>query len=128
PPYFLRHSPDEVAWHTRLLAERDAGSGEPVVAIAPHSVRGTTGVLVFGRPRRHGFARATAVLDQLGLTIVDARITPTGDGFSLDLYHVLEDDGAPIADHDRESEIEYALRRSLQQSNGAPFSVSRRTP
>ncbi len=60
------------------------------------ALRGTTGVLVFGRPRQHGFARATAVLDQLGLTIVDARITPTEDGFSLDLYHVLEDDGAPI--------------------------------
>src|SRR6185312_4791639 len=70
-PYFLSHTPEEVAWHTRLLAERDAGSEEPLVAIEPQSVRGTTGVLVFGRPRRHGFARATAVLDQLGLTIVD---------------------------------------------------------
>jgi len=55
------------------------------------------------------------VLDQLGLNIVDARITPTGDGFSLDLYHVLEDDGAPITDRDRQSEIEHALWRSLQR-------------
>ena len=52
------------------------------------------------RTAQHSFARTTAVLDQLGLTIVDARITPTGDGFSLDLYHVLEDDGAPITDTD----------------------------
>jgi len=127
-PYFLRHSPDEVAWHTQLLAERDPGSDEPLVAIEPRSERGTTGVLVYARPRRHGFARTTAVLDQLGLTIVDARITPTGDGFSLDLYHVLEDDGAPITDTDRETEIERALWHSVKRPADAPFAVSRRAP
>ena len=128
PPYFLRHTPDEVAWHTRLLAERDAGSDEPLVALDPRGVRGTTSVLIFARAHRHGFARTTAVLDQLGLNIVDARITPTGDGFSLDLYHVLEDDGAPITDNDRKNEIERAIWRSLQRPEDTPFAVSRRAP
>ena len=126
--YFLQHSPEEVAWHTRLLAERDPASDEPLVALDAHSVRGTTAVLIFTRPRRHGFARTTAVLDQLGLNIVDARITPTGDGFSLHLYHVLEDDGAGVTDQDRRSEIEQALWRSVQARDDAPLSVSRRAP
>jgi [protein-PII] uridylyltransferase len=126
--YFLQHSPEEVAWHARLLAERDPGSDEPLVALDPRSVRGTTAVLIFTRPRRHGFARTTAVLDQLGLNIVDARITPTGDGFSLDLYHVLEDDGAPITDNDRQIEIEHAIWRSLQRPEDTTFAVSRRAP
>jgi [protein-PII] uridylyltransferase len=128
PAYFLRHTPEEVAWHTRLLADRPPESEDPLVAIEPQSVRGTTGVLVFGRPARHGFARATAVLDQLGLTIVDARITPTSDGFSLDFYHVLEDDGAPITDEERQREIERALWRSVQLPSDAPVAVSRRAP
>ena len=74
------------------------------------------------------FRSTTAVLDQLGLNIVDARITPTGDGFSLDLYHVLEDDGAPITDRDRRVEIEQALWRSLQRPDDTAFAVSRRAP
>jgi [protein-PII] uridylyltransferase len=126
--YFLQHSPEEIAWHARLLAERDAASDEPLIALDPRSVRGTTAALIFTRPRRHGFARTTAALDQLGLNIVDARITPTGDGFSLDLYHLLEDDGAPITDNDRQVEIEQALWRSLQGAADAPFAVSRRAP
>jgi [protein-PII] uridylyltransferase len=126
-PYFLRHTAAEVAWHTRLLAERDSAD-EPLVALEPRSIRGTTGVLIFGRLRGHGFARTTAVLDQLGLTVVDARITPTGDGFSLDLYHVLEDDGAPITDDERQAEIERALWRSIQRPDDSPFAVLRRTP
>jgi [protein-PII] uridylyltransferase len=128
PAYFLQHSPEEVAWHTRLLADRDAGSDEPVVALDPRSVRGTTAVMIYARARRDGFGRTTAVLDQLGLNVVDARITPTGDGFSLDLYHVLEDDGAPITDSDRQSEIEQAIWRSLQRPDDASFAVSRRAP
>jgi len=127
-PYFLRHTAAEVAWHTRLLAERDTRTDEPLVALEPRSIRGTTGVLIFARLRGHGFARTTAVLDQLGLTVVDARITPTGDGFSLDLYHVLEDDGAPITDDERQGEIERALWRSIQRPDDSPFAVLRRTP
>jgi [protein-PII] uridylyltransferase len=126
--YFLRHSPEEVAWHTRLLADRPDGSNEPLVAIEPQSVRGTTGVLVYGMPGRYGFARATAVLDQLGLTIVDARITPIGEGFSLDFYHVLEDDGAMITDPDRQQEIERALWRAVKRPEDSPVAVSRRAP
>jgi [protein-PII] uridylyltransferase len=128
PAYFLRHTAEEVAWHTRLLAERAAASEEPLVAIEPQSVRGTTGVLVFGRPRKHGFARATAVLDQLGLTIVDARIAPASNGFSLDIYHVLEENGSPILDAERITEMKGSLWRSLQQPEGFPLAVSRRTP
>ncbi|HEY2808294.1 MAG TPA: [protein-PII] uridylyltransferase [Steroidobacteraceae bacterium] len=128
PSYFLQYSPEEIAWHTRLLAERDAASDEPLVALEARSIHGTTAALVFARPRRHGFARTTQALDQLGLNIVDARITPTGDGFSLDLYHLLEDDGTSIADADRQAEIEQALWRSLQGPADAPFTVSRRAP
>ena len=125
--YFLQHSPEELAWHARLLAERDPLSDEPLVALDARSVRGTTAVLIYTRTRQHGFARTTAVLDQLGLDVVDARITPTGDGFSLDLYHVLEDDGAPITDGDRLDEIEQALWRSLQQPHDS-VAVHRRAP
>ena len=125
--YFLQHSPEELAWHSRLLAERDPASQEPLVALDSRSVRGTTAVLIYTRTRHHGFARTTAVLDQLGLDVVDARITPTGDGFSLDLYHVLEDDGAPISDSDRLSEIEQALWRSMGRPE-ATVAVHRRAP
>jgi [protein-PII] uridylyltransferase len=127
-PYFLRHTSDEVAWHTRLLAEREPGSGDPLVAVDAQSVRGTTAILTFAPQSKQGFARTTAALDQLGFTIVDARITPTGDGFSLDLYHVLEDDGDPITDPERQSEIERALWRSMQHADGALPGVSRRAP
>ncbi|HRX91069.1 MAG TPA: [protein-PII] uridylyltransferase, partial [Steroidobacteraceae bacterium] len=126
--YFLRHTPAEVTWHTRLLAESEPGSEEPIVAVQAESERGTTAISTFAPHRYNSFARTTAILDQLGLNIVDARITPTGDGFSLDVYHVLEDDGTAIADSERRQEIEQALWRSLQRIDTMPLEVSRRLP
>ena len=126
--YFLQYTPEEVAWHTRLLVERQPGPGDTLVAIEPRSVRGTTAVLAFAPEGIQGFARTTAVLDQLGLNIVDARVSPTDDGFSLGLYHILEDDGAPITDQDRQKEIEFAVLRALQRADATLPVVSRRAP
>ncbi|HXC59854.1 MAG TPA: HD domain-containing protein, partial [Steroidobacteraceae bacterium] len=127
-PYFLRHSPEEIAWFTELCAAREGGADEPLVAVQAHSQRGTTAVLIYAPHRRHGFARATAVLDQLGLTVVDARITPAANGFSLDLYHVLEDNGAPITDSERVEEMQQSLWNSLRRPEDSPLGVSRRAP
>ncbi|MGH8206892.1 MAG: [protein-PII] uridylyltransferase [Steroidobacteraceae bacterium] len=126
--YFLRHSPEEIARHTGVLAEGQANADEALVSVEPMSERGTTAVMIYAPHRRHGFARATAVLDQLGLNILDASITPAGNGFSLDSYHVLEEDGTPIAETERRIEIERSLWGSLQRPEEAPLAVSRRTP
>jgi [protein-PII] uridylyltransferase len=124
--YFLRYPAEEIARHTQVLASSAASADEAVVSVAAQTERGTTAVLIYAPHRRHGFARATAVLDQLGLNIVDAQINALDKGFSLDSYHLLEQDGTAISDGDRIGEIERALWASLQQPQDAPTSVSRR--
>ena len=51
--YFLRHTPEEVAWHTQLLAEREPGSEEPLVAVrAAQRARHHRRARVRAAPRR----------------------------------------------------------------------------
>jgi len=124
--YFLRHTAEEIAWHTQVLTQRITDFDQPVVSLQVESERGTTAIMTFAPHSQNSFGRSTMVLDQLGLNIVDARITPTQDGNSIDLYHVLEENGAPVGDDERREEIESALRRALQNSHTAPLVVSRR--
>ncbi len=126
--YFLRYLPEEIAHHTQVLARPDADGEAARVAVESQPGTGTAAILMYAPHRPHSFARTTAVLDQLGLNVVDARITPVGEGYSLDTYHVLEEDGAMIADSDRLGEIEYALWSSLRRPGEAPLAVSRRAP
>jgi [protein-PII] uridylyltransferase len=126
--YFLRHSPSEIAWHTSLLADRDPADTSPLVAVRHTPGRGGNAVLTYMPHRQQNFARTTALLDQMGLNILDARITSLEGGLSLDTYLVLEDTGAPITDRHRAQEIEQQLRRVLQSSEVTMPVVTRRAP
>ncbi len=119
--YFLRYMPEEIAHHTQVLARPEASGAVARVAVESQPGTSTAAILMYAPHRPHSFAHATAVLDQLGLNVVDARITPVGEGYSLDTYHVLEEDGAMIVDADRLGEIEYALWSSLKRSGEAPL-------
>ena len=125
--YFLRHTADEVAWHTANLAARLRGEA-PLVFLRPHTERGGTAICVYSRHDDFIFGRVTAVLSQLGLTVLDARIVPVGSDASLDNYVVLEDTGAPIEDPERLSEIEQVLLRETGRRNASPIAVTRRAP
>ncbi len=126
--YFLRHSVEEIVWHIGLLAGHGSREHTPLVGVHHHPARGGTSVLVYAPRGRDAFARATAALDELGLNILDARITPTTHGHSLDTYHVLEDTGAAISDRARVAEIEQRLARLMQKRGPAGFAVARRAP
>jgi [protein-PII] uridylyltransferase len=126
--YFLRHAPDEIAWHTQMLLNRDVKDPSSLVSVQPRSGRGGTGISTYTPQMQHSFARTTALLDQLGLNIVDARITPTADGFSLDVYHVLEDTGAEIADPVRIRDIQQQLAHALSRPDERSVTVTRRAP
>jgi len=126
--YFLRYTPEEIAWQTAVLASRHPADDAPLVAVRQLADRGGTAVLTYTPHRLHSFARTTAVLDQMGLNVVDARLITSANGFSLETYVVLEDNGAVIADPARISEIERELWRNLQQPEDSPLHVTRRAP
>ncbi|HSN19006.1 MAG TPA: [protein-PII] uridylyltransferase [Gammaproteobacteria bacterium] len=125
--YFLRHSADEIAWHTAHLTARLQGD-LPQVFLRPHTGRGGTAVCVYSRDDDFIFGRVTAVLSQLGLTVLDARIVPVGSDASLDTYVVLEDTGVSIEDPERLTEIEQVLLRETGRRNASPIAVTRRAP
>jgi [protein-PII] uridylyltransferase len=123
--YFLRYSPDEIAWHTRAIA----GTPElPLVLVRQQSRRGSTEIFLHTEDQDHLFGLTTSVLDQLGLTIVDARIITGRTGRTLDTYLVLDASGEPIDDPHRLDEILATLREHLRRRDAEPAPVTRRPP
>ena len=125
--YYLRHRPEEIAWHTRVLVE--SGPEQSVVVdVSDRVSRGLTAVMVYAPKRMRSFVRITAALDELGLTIVDARIVPMSGRQTLDTYCVLESDGSRIEESRRLQEIRSRLPRALTASDDRPLKVYRRAP
>jgi [protein-PII] uridylyltransferase len=124
--YFLRHRPEEIAWHTRIVESGNPGA--IIVDVNEVVSPGVTSVAVYSPEETRSFVRATAVLDDLGLTIVDARIVPLAKAQSLDTYWLLEGDGTPISDRRRLDEIRHRLLKALTSGSEQSLKVTRRAP
>ena len=122
--YFLRHSADEITWHTRAIIKK-GHDPRPLVMARDDPGRGGTEVFIYTRDQDNLFALITSILDQLGLTILDARIITGHSGFTLDSFTVLEDSGALIQDRARIKEIVTALLHYLNRPEIAPLLPSR---
>ncbi len=122
--YFLRHSADEITWHTRAILKR--GHDERSLVMARDDPgRGGTEIFIYTRDQDNLFALITSILDQLGLTILDARIMTGHSGYTLDSLTVLEDSGLPIQNRGRIKEITTNLLHYLNQPDAVPPMPSR---
>ena len=122
--YFLRYSADEIAWHTQAVLSAPRGNG-PLVLMRQQTERGGTEIFVYTHNRGHLFAVTTTTLDQLGLSIQDARIFQSRDGHTLDTYIVLEENGEPITDPYRMDEIRQQLSDVLSGPEQPSLQVHR---
>ncbi|PWG63903.1 [protein-PII] uridylyltransferase [Sediminicurvatus halobius] len=126
--YFLRYAAEEIAWHTEAIHAAGAAPARPLVLIEPVSQRGGTEVFVYARDRDNIFALSVSALDQLGLDIQDARIITTENGYTLDSYLVLEEDGRPIERDWRRQEIEQHIADALSGPERLPEPSRRALP
>ncbi|MGD8643827.1 MAG: [protein-PII] uridylyltransferase, partial [Chromatiales bacterium] len=125
--YFLRHSADEIAWHSvAMLAATD--SHEPLALVRQVTARGGTEIFVHADFHPRLFALITSVLDQLGLDIVDARIITTKAHKALQTFLVLGPEGQPVTDPQLLDEIAQTLEKRLRAPEQVPGTVKLRTP
>lgn len=126
--YFLRHRTDEIVWHTKWLADSDTDSEIGLVDVRRNlNGDGVEAVLYTPRSQRT-FAHAAAALDELGMTIMDARVVPIENGYSLDTFIFMELDNRMEIDKSRMNKIRHSLTRVLSSSDDSVAKVTRPAP
>ncbi len=129
--YFLRENAMDIAWHTEAILKR-TDSQAPLVLLRESSggqIEGGTQIFIYTPDIANLFAASTNALDQLGLTIVDARIITSADGFTLDTYIVLDENGTPIGnDPPRIEAIRKLLTDTLRNPSRFGEVMQRRIP
>jgi [protein-PII] uridylyltransferase len=113
--YFLRHSAEEIAWHTRALHYR-IHVDQPVVKARINPQGEGLEVMVYTLDQPDLFARLVGFFGRAGYNILDAKIHTTRHGYALDSFMLLDVSGR---DSDREmiSYVEHELlQRLIHQS------------
>lgn len=87
--YFMRHTPEEIAWHTQTLAQY-VRTPDPIVEVKRSERMGGILILLYLPDRKDLFLRAVAALGKSGLSVIDARVHTTHHGWALDTFLVTD--------------------------------------
>jgi [protein-PII] uridylyltransferase len=119
--YFLRHEPQEIAWHTRSLHYR-VGAAQPVVKARLAPFGEGLQVMIYMPDREALFARICGYFERAGFNIAEAKIHTTRDGYALDTFVVMGQ-GSGAHYRDMISLIESELAAELESQ--APLAPPR---
>ncbi|MBU6485135.1 MAG: [protein-PII] uridylyltransferase [Betaproteobacteria bacterium] len=110
--YFQRHTADEIAWHARHLHWR-VGQTAPVVKVRLAKDGAGLQALVYLPDQKSLFARICGFFGRAGLSILDAKVHTTRDGYALDTFAV-HDPANPAASYRETIQyIEFELAQAL---------------
>lgn len=110
--YFLHHEPNEIAWHTRLLAHR-VNSAEPVVKARLSRIGEGIQVMVYCPDQPYLFARICGFFARIHYNIMEAKIHTTQHGYALDSFLVMEAGNNKTNYRDVMNYIEYEMAQQL---------------
>jgi [protein-PII] uridylyltransferase len=129
--YFLREKPGDIVWHTESIAQH-YDKDTPLVLVRPSSLvdaENATQIFIHARSKDYLFSVIAAALEQLDLSVQDARVYNASDGMTMDTFYVLDANGLSIArDGDRIRHIVKSLSEQLKDQDRYPDIVRRRTP
>ncbi|WP_417517391.1 [protein-PII] uridylyltransferase [Marinobacter sp.] len=129
--YFLQDSTVDIAWQTAAIINHGDTPG-PLVLIRDTRGGPTDGysqIIIYMKDRPTLFAATTAVLEQLNLNIVDARISSNEGPNTISSYVVLDEKGQPLGvDPARKERVRKRLIEELDDPEDYPDIIHRRTP
>ncbi|WP_254262364.1 [protein-PII] uridylyltransferase [Marinobacterium weihaiense] len=129
--YFLREDAHNIAWHTQAILEH-GDNPLPLVLIRKTSYRifeGATEIFIYSEDLPTLFPATVAAMDQLNLSIQDARIILTDHGRTLNTYTVLTEDNQPLSENPEYlAHIQRHLTEELDDPEDYPEIIQRRVP
>lgn len=128
--YFLRETFQDIAWHTAAVVDQEDDA--PLILIKKTSstaLTGATQIFVRSKERKNVFVAVATALDQLNLSIQDARIYSSKSGYTVDTFFVLNQDGEPLGNNPvLLKNIHQSLQDELRLAEKYSEVITRRTP
>jgi [protein-PII] uridylyltransferase len=122
--YFLRHEPQEIAWHARLLYYRAQSEGAVVKARLSPAGEGLQ-VMIYIPDQKELFARICSFFERISYDIYEAKIYTTRHGYALDSFQVHDPDNRRPQYRDVIGLIEHDLAEQLLKKAPLPALVAK---
>jgi [protein-PII] uridylyltransferase len=117
--YFLRHEPQEIAWHSRLLYYR-VDIQEPIVKARLSPAGEGLQVMIYVPDQKELFARICSFFEHISYDIYEAKVYTTRHGYALDSFQVQDPDNRRPQYRDVIGLIEHDLAARLREKTPLP--------
>ncbi|TNH04391.1 bifunctional uridylyltransferase/uridylyl-removing protein GlnD [Testudinibacter sp. TR-2022] len=107
--YFLRNNPQQLAWHVELICQSNE---QAIVKSSNRFSQGGTELFVYCPDQPHLFNKVVRAIEAKNLSIHDAQILTSNDGYALDSFIISETSGV-LAKFDRRRSIEQSVKTAL---------------
>lgn len=125
--YFIRYSPAEIVWHTEIILQTEKNN-EPIILLRERSLSGGTEIFIHTEYNSNLFTIISTLIEQMNLTVMDARIFTSKDNYTLDTFLVLEADGSKFTDKERMAELKEKLTRHIMQPETSTPGITSHIP
>lgn len=125
--YFIRYSPNEIIWHTEniLITEK---KHSPLILTRKRPQGDGTEIFIHTEDKSQLFTIITSLIEQMNLSVLDARIFTSKDNYTLDTFLVLEADGSQLDNKIRIDELKEKLTQSIKQTESSTSTISQHIP
>ncbi len=125
--YFIRYSPSEIIWHTENILSTTEPE-IPLILVRKRPKGEGTEIFIHTEYNSNLFTIITTLIEQINLTVVDARIFTSKDNYTLDTFLVLEADGTQLINSARIDELKEKLALYLTKPETSTPGITTHIP
>ena len=125
--YFIRYSPNEIIWHTENILKTEK-TFTPLILLRKRPKGDGTELFIHTEDNSNLFTIITSLIEQMNLTVLDARVFTSKDHYTLDTFLVLEADGSQLTDSIRIDELKEKLTHYIKLPETSTPEIVRHIP
>ncbi len=125
--YFTRYSPNEIIWHTENILQAE-NTSTPLILLRKRPQGDGTEIFIHTQDSSNLFTIISSLIEQMNLTVLDARVFTSKENITLDTFLVLEADGSQLTDTLRIDELKEKLIHYITQPETATPSITKHIP
>ena len=111
--YILQNSVESLTWHIHEISKETRS--DSIVRISGDENKNSTLLFIFSPDQSDIFSRITAAIEQHQLSVVAARIISSNDGYVLDTFNLLTNEGMPLRNEGDKEQLILSVEKNLMQ-------------
>jgi len=116
--YILQHSVESLSWHiSQINCQQHASTPDMIMDIRENNRKDSSVLFVYAKDQQNLMVKITSAIEKQHLNIVHARIFSSNDGYALDTFNLLSNEGSLLSNAHDKQQLLKNIENNLRQKS-----------